>query len=226
MIPGEPLTTDLYLDLVPTARDRLVGDLARFFRQTHGIPLRVVCEWLDMLYEGERTVAAWASAHKDHPWFGPDAITEMRPLLEPLLDADQGRLFEDTARRFGALETSPDHMVFGHGDIHGYNVAMGQDDLGARIVGVFDLGCTGILDLHEDFFRLSLVSEDLVERVMDAYCALLGPDRPLDRDRIAIYYRAFLFHLMMDSARSRLDGLKQLLSAHVQYYDTTYGGLG
>jgi aminoglycoside phosphotransferase (APT) family kinase protein len=226
VIPGEPLTTDLYLNLLPAARDRLIGDLARFFCQTHGIPLHVACEWLGIPFEGERTVAELASARKNHAWFGPDAIAEMRPLLEPLLDADQGRLFEDTARLFGALETTQDHMVFGHGDIHGYNVATGQDDLGYKIVGVFDLGCAGILDIHEDFFRLSLVSEELVERVMAAYQALPGQVRPLDRDRIAIYYRAFLFYLMVDRSGSRLCHLKRLLSAHVQYYDATYGGLG
>ena len=67
-------------------------------------------------------------------------------------------------------------------------------------------------------FRLSLVSEDLVERVMAAYQALSSQARTLDRDRIATFYRAFLFHLMVGKTGERLDHLKRLLREHLVYY--------
>jgi aminoglycoside phosphotransferase len=218
-IPGTPLDTDCYEGLSPAGRDRLVGDLARFFRETHSVPLEVACGWLGIPFDGERTAANLATAQRNHEWFGPDAVAEMRPQLDPLLDDDGARVFEDTVRLFHARQVSPEEMVFCHGDIHGYNVAMGEDELGARIVGVFDLGCTGILDIHEDFFRLSLVSEDLVERVMAAYQALPGQRRTLDRDRIALFYRAFLFHLMVGKAGESLAHLKRLLQKHLVYYE-------
>ena len=213
----------LFADLEITSgrRDRLVHDLASFFCETHSVPLEVACGWLGIPFEGKETASRMAALfQRNHAWFGPDAVAEMRPALEPRfgLDEDEARLFEETNRLFQAREVSPGDMVFCHGDIHGYNVAMGEDELGARIVGVFDLGCAWILDIHEDFFRLSLVSEDLVERVMAAYQALPGHRHTLDRDRIATFYRAFLFHLMVGKTGERLAHLKRLLQKHLVYY--------
>ncbi len=225
MVPGQPLTSDCYDRLSREARDRLVLDLVNFFYETHSIPLAVACEWLGIPFDGEGTVAKLASAQGKPTWFSSDAVAEMRPRLEPLLDDHQSVLFEDTVRRFEALGTDPDYMVFGHGDMHGYNMAIGEDHLGPKFVGAFDLGCAGILDVHEDFFRLSLVSEDLLERVIETYQRLPGQTRSPKRDRIAIYYRAFLFYLMVGKSGESLDHLMALLQKHVEYYDATYGQL-
>jgi hypothetical protein len=218
MIPGQPLTSDLHARLSPEAHDRLVGDLANFFYEAHSIPLGVALEWLGIPFDGERTVAELASTRGKPSWFAPDTVAEMRPRLRSLLDDDQAALFEDTVRCFEALGTKPDYMVFGHGDMHGYNMALAEDHLGPRLVGAFDLGCVGILDVHEDFFRLSLVSEDLLERVIEAYLGIPGQTRSIKRDRIAIYYRAFLFYLMVGESGESLDHLKRLLKRHVERY--------
>jgi len=221
MIPGQPLTSDCYAHLSPATRDRLVADLANFFRETHSVPLEVACEWLGIPFAGARTVAELAATQGKPTWFGPAAVAEMRPGLVPLLDDHQMALFEDTARRCEALETDSRLLVFGHGDLHGYNVAMADDDLGPRFAGAFDLGCAGILDVHEDFFRLSLVSEDLLERVIEAYQRLPGQWRALRWDRIAIYYRAFLFYLMAELPGETLGHLKALLQSHLEYQSLT-----
>jgi hypothetical protein len=226
MIPGDPLTSDCYASLSWAARNRLVGDLANFFHETHSVPQKVACDWLGIPFDEERTLAELVSAQGKPVWFGPGAVAEMRPRLKSLIDDYQKGLFEETVRLFATLESDPHYMVFGHGDIHGYNIAMGQDHVGAKIVGVFDLGCAGILDIHEDFFRLSLVSEDLLERVIGTYQNLAGQTRSLNRDRIAIYYRAFLFYLMVGQSGTSLNHLKRLLHRHIEYYDATYGGLG
>jgi len=218
MIPGKPLTSETYTRLLPEPRDRLVGDLAGFFRDTHAVPLDVACGWLGLAFDGEKRVAELAATRGKPLWFSTDAVTEMRPKLERILDDVQVALFGDTVRRFDALETDPANMVFGHGDMHGYNMAIGQDDLGPRLAGVFDLGCVGVLDVHEDFFRLSLISEDLLERVMALYSRLTGQMRSLNRDRIAIYFRAFLFYLMAEQSGEGLDHLKRLLRQHLRHY--------
>lgn len=225
MIPGEPLTSVGYAGLSTTARERLVRDLAGFFSDTHRIPLAVACEWLDMPFEGDGTPAKLASTFGKPTWFGPHSRAEIRATLMPLLDARERELLEDTIRLFEALETHPENMVFGHGDMHGYNMAIGKDEMGPRLVGAFDLGCTGILDVHEDFFRLSLISEDLLERVLETYHELTGRARALRRDRIAIYYRAFLFYLMAEQSGSDLSDLRKLLREHVRYYGGSYGRL-
>lgn len=96
-------------------------------------------------------------------------------------------------------------------------MGIGQDDSGPRLVGVFDLGCVGILDIHEDFFRLSLISEDLLERVIARYSSLTGQDRFLDRQRIAVYHRAFLFYLIADQSGEGLEHPSRLLRLHLAH---------
>jgi aminoglycoside phosphotransferase (APT) family kinase protein len=253
MIPGEPLVTEHYANASPQARDRLVRDLARFFRETHSVPLERACDWLDLPRAevqpcGPGTAARLAPKYGKPVWFGPDQVAEMRPKLKSILrraqdaalpraqdaalprtedtvlDSHASGIFEDTVRRFEALGARAEYMVFGHGDMHGYNIAVGQDDLGPKLVGVFDLENAWILDIHEDLFRLSLVSEPMLEQVLAAYQEL-DPTRSFDRDRIAIYYRAFLFHLMVGKTGERLEHLKRLLVEHMRYYDAVHGGL-
>jgi hypothetical protein len=221
MIPGEPLTSDIYDHLEPGARDRLIMDLAYFFYETRNIPLATACEWLSLQEDEEKLTAAYGKPG----WFGGKTGASMRASLAAVLDAQEMRSFEEVVNLFDALPVELGYMVFGHGDMHGFNMAMGEDALGPRLVGVFDLGCTGILDVHEDFFRLSLISEDLLERVIEKYQDLTGYARPLRRDRIAIYYRAFLFYLMCELTGENLDHLKKMLQRHVEYYQDTYGSI-
>jgi hypothetical protein len=46
------------------------------------------------------------------------------------------------------------------------------------------------------------------------YRRLTTGARPVDRERIAVYYRAFLFYLMVGKSGPRLVHLKPLLRAH------------
>jgi aminoglycoside phosphotransferase len=218
MVPGEPLTSEMYAGLSSKARRRLVVDLAEFFHQSHAIPVAAACAWLGLRFEGTETVERFAMAQGKPLWFNPHAVADMRPWLGLILDGAQNALFEDTVRRFAALGCDTRYMVFGHGDLHGYNMAMGCDDLGPKLTGVFDLGCAGILDVHEDFFRLSLVSEDLLESVLERYQRSSEPTHALRRDRIAIYYRAFLFYLMAEQSGEGLEHLKRLLQKHLAHY--------
>lgn len=225
MIPGEPLETDAYTQSSPAARDRLVAELAHFFRQMHSIPLSHACEWLGIPCETDDLAQKLSPRYGKPRWFDDDAITDLRSNLNSVLDENTWPVFEHTAACFQALDTRPEYMVFGHGDLHGYNAAVGQDDLGPKLIGVFDLENTGILDLHEDFFRLSLVSEEMLEDVLRAYQRLPGPPRQFDRARIAVYYRAFLFHLMVGKSGEHLEHLYRLLDNHLTYYRTNHGDL-
>jgi len=226
IIAGEPLTTDHYALSSPAARERLVVDLSRFFRQMHSIPLAQACTWMDVTYETDDPAAELAPRLGKPLWFDAQAVADMRPGLGPGLDEATWPIFEHTVTLFQALDARPEFMVFGHGDLHGYNAAVVYDDLGPRLVGAFDLENTGILDLHEDFFRLSLVSEEMLDDVLCAYQRLPGPARTIDRARIAVYYRAFLFYLMVGKTGERLQHLHTLLSKHLTYYGTHYGSLG
>ncbi len=217
LIAGDPLETETLERQSPEGYECFVGDLVRFFCQTHAVPMDVACDWLGLPFEGERTRLELVSERGKPTWFGPEAVAEMRPRVLLLLDEGEAALLADTVRRFEALERDPAWMVFGHGDMHGYNMAVAEDAPGLRLVGVFDLECTGILDIHEDLFRLSLVSEALLDRVIEAYQCQAGWAWRIDRERVAIYYRAFLFYLMDGKSGEPLTHLKRLLQAHLAY---------
>jgi phosphotransferase family enzyme len=220
MIPGQPLTTEILEQAPPEARERLVTDLVQFFDETHRVPLHIACTWLDIPFGGKRTVSDLACARGKPAWFDPDAVAALRPRIVPLLCAQEAALFEDTVRRFEALHPNPTYMVFGHGDMHGYNMAIAQDGSGLRLIGAFDLGCTGILDIHEDLFRLSLIGEALLDSVIAVYQGLTGQTRSLNRDRLSVYYRAFLFYLMSGKSGTSLQHLRRLLDSHIAYGET------
>jgi hypothetical protein len=217
LIPGEPLTSSYLTNLSPEAHQRLVQDLVLFFQATRRIPLELACEWLDIPFE-EKTTVDLSLAYGKPTWFSPQAVAEMRPKLKPRLDDTLSGLFEETVGLFEALKISTDYMAFGHGDMHGFNMAMGVNPTGASLIGVFDLECAGILDIHEDFFRLSLVSEDLLEQVLAAYQKLPSRTCIINRDRIAIYFRAFLFYLMAEVPEENLAHLKSMLHQHIEHY--------
>ncbi len=221
LIQGDALETGILERLSPERVRRFVDDLVRFYVQTHSVPLGLACEWLGVPCGPERTLDSLAVRWGKPLWFSPEAVRDMRPRVLPLLNEHECELFEDTVRQFEDLRPVPANMVFGHGDMHGYNMAVGEDESGLRLLGVFDLECTGILDLHEDFFRLSLVSEALLDQVLTCYRQTRADAPPIDRDRIATYYRAFLFYLMDGKSGERLTHLKRLLEKH-QAYSTRY----
>jgi hypothetical protein len=194
-----------------------VQDLASLFRAFHAVLLELACTWLDLPYAGSPPTAALAARFGKPAWFCPDATAAIRTAVAPTLNRGEIALFEDTVHRFEALEADAATLVFGHGDIHGYNLAMGEDTLGPRLAGVFDLGNAGVLDIHEDLFCLSLVSESLLDEVIGAYQRLPGPARMIDRQRAAVYYRAFLFYLMAEDGGCGLEHLRRLLRDHLSY---------
>jgi len=226
MIPGEPLDTNLYEHLSSGDRYRLITELAYFFDQTHRIPLSLACEWLDIQDWGEGTAEVLAPIYGKPGWFESRTITSLGMALSNVLDDNQIKLFNETVSLFEELEADSHYLVFGHGDLHGYNMAIVTDEFGPKLCGVFDFGNAGILDVHEDFFRLSLISEDLLERVIFIYQNFSNQKRILNRQRLAIYYRAFLFYLMAEQVGGDLKPLLNLLSKHVDYYEHAYGKLG
>jgi len=224
-IAGVPLDSGMYDHLSQGARYRLITDLANFFYQTHRVPLHLACEWLDLQTWGESTAEVLAPLYGKLEWFDSQTVTFIGQALSNVLEFEQINLFNQTVEAFAGLDTNPHDLVFGHGDLHGYNMAIETDESGPKLTGVFDFGNAGILDVHEDFFRLSLISEDLLERVIYIYQNFSRQQRILNRRRLAIYYRAFLFYLMAGQAKKDLRPLLNLLLKHVDYYTAAYGEL-
>jgi hypothetical protein len=220
LVPGQPLTTELLEGMSPPALDRLARDLVQFFAETHAVPLGLAADWLGLPPGEARAPEALAKAVGKPAWFTPCDTREIRRRLEPALAPGELALFDRTAAEMAALPVDPGWLVFGHGDLHGFNMAITWDALGAKFSGAFDLGCAGILDLHEDFFRLSLVSEALLERVLAAYQERTEGQRSIERGRLALYYRAFLFYLMAEfpPGSGRQEHLRRMLEEHLDYF--------
>jgi hypothetical protein len=90
-------------------------------------------------------------------------------------------------------------MTFVHGDIHGFNLAMQPGSHGYELSGIFDLENAGALDIHEDFFRLYFITPNLVDCTINIYNQKNTNRKPLDNERINLYWRAFLLYLMMEN---------------------------
>ena len=236
MIPGKDWEHYRYEDLSDEARSALAADLIGFLHATHSVPLSDACEWLGIGYTGESTRKELARLEGKPGWFAPANVAEIGRRLLHRLDGELTDLFEDTAERFERLEALPEHMVFGHGDLHGGNLALVEDGIGPRLVGVFDLENAGILDIHYDFCRLNLIDDDLQDRVVVGYRALHERSRPLDGNRIEIYSRAFLLYLMGEQPEAdgrisvarlaNYQSLVELLRRHVEHHDARRGPLG
>jgi aminoglycoside phosphotransferase len=199
LIAGGDLSTAAYLGMSTACRDRLTDDLATFFCQTHAVPLAEACVWLGI--EGSADAALLAARYGKPAWFSGAAAAAMAAVLRPHLPPRLLDVLADTAQRFEALPRLPELLVFGHGDLHGFNMAVVEDTIGPRLAGAFDLGNAGVLDVHEDFFRLNLMSEDLLARTVDRYRQLTAARPAIDRSRIEVYYRAFLYYLMDEWVR-------------------------
>jgi aminoglycoside phosphotransferase (APT) family kinase protein len=216
-IEGEPLTTDMYQTMSAETRQRLVDDLADFLAATHAVDLQEAARWCGL--SGFCPTPDVVTRLGKPDWF---AATQAKAdaLLKPHLDEGLATLLDQTSAAFDALESRGDDPVFGHGDLHGFNLAMRPTREGFRLGGIFDFGSAGIQDMHIDFFRLNFIGTDLLRRVVQAYEERTGGRRRLDPARIEIYWRAFLFYLMAEhlegSHMAQFEQVRGLLVDHMQ----------
>lgn len=209
------------------ARSSMAADLTRFLRETHAVPLRTACGWLQVSFDGKSARQEPANQRGKPDWFDSRVIANVRQWLlqDPLSDLET--VFERIVEAYRGLEPSAEDLVFGHGDLHGGNLAFLDDGGSPRLVGIFDFGNADVLDVHYDFARLNLLDDDLQDRVIDEYRAL-APARRLDRRRVEVYTLAFVFYLLGEQLGS--DGsirpdrqayaghLVRLLRRHVEHY--------
>ena len=232
MIPGRSWFEIGAARLTGEPGTRLARDLAVFVRETHSVPLETAAEWLGVDTRHSRWRAVLAARYGRPSWFAGERLERIRRRLAPTLPADLAPLVEDTAARYDRVVVSPDELTFVHGDLHGGNLAFDADDVGPRLIGVFDFEAAGIMDYHYDFGRLNLIYDALQDQVLEEY-ARLDPDRPLDRDRVETCARAFVLYLLAehigDDGRvppDRADGfehLVRLLREHVAYSESRGG---
>jgi aminoglycoside phosphotransferase (APT) family kinase protein len=159
---GQDLERPGYARLDEVARNRLAGDLARFFAELHAVPLS------RMRDAGAEPVGVWET--------GDAALQPVWPLLPP----DIRERAQRALHAYRDLAPDPLGEVYGFFDAHGWNMAF---DHGAGwLNGIFDFADSGFGPLHREFVPVSLVDPDLAARSAGAYEALTG--KALDRSRI------------------------------------------
>jgi aminoglycoside phosphotransferase (APT) family kinase protein len=186
-----------YAHLSGHARARLATDLASFLLAVHEVPLPLAREWNTLVYRetdhGEAEYGRSVGLGKPN-WFMPARVDGIRRKLGPYADRFVANALEETAAQFAALTVSPDDLVFGHGDLHGGNTVLRDDEVGPKLVGVLDLEAAGVMDVNYDFGRLNLIDDDVQARTIAEYQARSG--RLLNLARIDVYSRAFILYLM------------------------------
>jgi aminoglycoside phosphotransferase (APT) family kinase protein len=192
-IDGGPLTTEMYVHMAEEARHKLAQDLAEFLATVHSVDLAEAATW----YSHEKVEHLTPPNYGKPGWFDGNLRSRIPAVLNPRLEPNLVLAVTEIVRDFEALTVSGAELVFGHGDIHGYNLAMRPTANGYELSGVFDFELAGVQDVHEDFFRLHFVASDLVERTVGAYDKKRGHKVTLDRARIRLYWRAFLIYLML-----------------------------
>jgi aminoglycoside phosphotransferase (APT) family kinase protein len=183
--------------LLGGARSRLASDLARFFVETHSVPISLAAEWLEVRLDESLSGPSGATRLGKPRWFLGERGAGIRRRLVSILSDYETALLEETAEGYDGIVVSPEDLVFGHGDIHGGNLAFLEDDIGPKLAGVFDFGNAGVIDRNYDFGRLNLIEVGLQDSVIDEY-EHLAPLQRVDRDRVNVYSRAFLFYLMAE----------------------------
>jgi len=196
-IDGESFSGEMFNDLF-SKRDRevFVGDVAELLNRLHAVSMAEGCRALGI---SAMTKQEAAREFRFGGWF--DAVA-----IERALTADLGRdarlkdVWDDTREWFESYETDPDDMVFGHGDLHGGNMAIASTPDGYRLAGVFDLQIGGIVNLYDEFLRIRLMDDVVGRRIVEAYNRMPGRARPVDAGTLGHAFRAFGFYLAHENS--------------------------
>jgi aminoglycoside phosphotransferase (APT) family kinase protein len=197
MIPGRDWFSFPVKRLSGEAHSRLARDLAVFICETHSVPLEEACGWVGVDTAAPSWREGLVARHGIPSWFAGDWRERIRRRLASALPDDLTPLVEDTGARYDRVRVTPDELVFLHGDLHGGNLAFDADEVGPRLVGVFDFENSNVQEYNYDFARLNLIYDELQDAVLDEYERLV-PSRPLDRDRVETCSRAFVLYLLSE----------------------------
>ncbi len=190
MIPGRPLLPSDYAHLAEPARARLAEDLARFLAELHALPPSAM-----------RQAGAG-------PILAPVPPEEIADRALPLLPSGVRGRAEATLAAWARLGPDPHGEVFGHFDVHGWNLAF--DHAAGQLNGAFDFGCAGIGPLHQEFVQPAQVSPDLAARLARAYERMSG--REVDHARVSVLIGTFRLGELAFHAEDGPDKVRPMLA--------------
>lgn len=189
---GGHLPPAAYAVLPEAAKTRLAFDLARFFADLHAIPPHLARQ------AGALPVPDWLPA------------AEIAAYALPRLPAALQSWAESCLADWCALPPDPLGEVYGFFDGHGWNMAFDH----GRLQGIYDFADSGLGDLHREFVYPSLISPDLVWRILPLYRTMTGRD--VDPRRVALLtamHRLWELAEAQDDLPARIAGVVDWVAA-------------
>jgi aminoglycoside phosphotransferase (APT) family kinase protein len=161
-LAGDHLLSAQYLGLPVSVRDRMAGQLARFYAELHAL------DQADLRALDESPIEAWLDAET------------IRVRALPLMEPEEAVWAEAILSSWQDLPPDPFGKIYGYFDGHGWNMAF--DHATGTLNGVYDFGDSGFGDLSQEFIYSDLIAPDLTDRIIARYAALTG--RAVDPNRV------------------------------------------
>jgi aminoglycoside 2''-phosphotransferase len=139
LIPGETLRRDMLMSLPETDQQAIAEQLARFFKEMHGIPMEEIAEFSIPMADALTEYEDWAGVYQR-------LQDKVFPLLLPHAREWATEHFESWLSDPANFEYEP-RMV--DTDIPPYHILF--DRQRRRISGIIDFGCAGLGDPAADF---------------------------------------------------------------------------
>lgn len=150
-IPGEPLSRDIIDTLTDTDFQRIGRQLGAFLAQFHTLSHSIV--------DSKKT----------------KQTTSLLDYYTARINEAEGKqYYQRAAKALNHLTSSKLQSVVVHGDLHGLNMII--DTATKSLNGVIDLSEIEIGDPHQDFRKLFMTDERLVEPAIEAYGQNLDPE--------------------------------------------------
>jgi SAM-dependent methyltransferase len=181
-LPGIAFDKARYARLPEQSKEQLAEQLARFTAALHAVSN----EQLEQA--GVPSAPSWQlSTELVEEQLASDADPVIKTLVPQVI------------RNHKALQVPAGNVVFGHFDLHGGNILLGEGH--DRLASVLDFGNCRRGDLHQDLSVMNLSSPDLADRIGRHYSKLSG--REPNRLLIQHYTTIFYLHLLAGLKRKR-----------------------
>ena len=184
-IPGQVLTTALYLGLTKTQQARLAEDIAEFVvKLQRQVPIEL----------------ARSLGFATTTWpLNPDVLEKH---ARRLLPTSKVSFFNDFITNYTLMLSQPHAEVFLHHDLHGGNMLVHPKT--GRLQGVIDFNDTALDDPWQEFRLLKEIDMHLMDSVADAYG--IATKHGVDSEAVRLYYLATEFSRLAEIAQGEPTG--------------------
>jgi aminoglycoside 2''-phosphotransferase len=158
MIPGEALRRDMLMKLPEDTQQAVAEQLAQFFRELHGVPVREVSDFVLPCADALMKYEGWVGVYQ-----------RIREKVFPLLQEHQLKWATEHFESHLADKSNFDYeLKMVDTDIPPYHIMFDRRE--KRITGIIDFGCAGLGDPAIDFgVIINVYGESFLSRFYKTY---------------------------------------------------------